>query len=316
MRLTCPAMNDSKELRKCQWKKQIEQYIHSPEMEFLLGLFGYEHKKGDLESQLRNLLEFTSLNWDFRKASGSGERWTIEDRSEFVMEHAAKIIEAVNGLGMIHERDITGEFDYIIPLGGARKATYERIEEAYNIFKEQKKKCNVVTLAAMRPLAEIEIPFVEPYLEGAEAGINTEYDVACAAVEVLFHVKDGTVVGENREGGHNLEWKWKTYAGTGLGVLSAPSTCPEKRRANSSDTFVFFLEKYNVPVGSKILFTTSSIYINYQLPSFMNLAIEYGLEISFSGSGEPGRINPVISNYLQELKGSIDAICNSLNIFI
>jgi len=310
--LKCPKGNFPKEKRISQWKEQIKKYISNPYLVDLLALFGYKHKGEDLEEQLKNLSDFVNANWDFRKMSGSGERWTIEDRNQFVLENEPKIIEAADQLGMIHHKENLGEFDYIISLGGARAATYERIEEAFAVWENQGKEGSVIALVGMRPLGEIEVPYVESFMEEVEAGTTTEYDVACSAMEKLFSVKDGIITGENKEANPNSRWQWRTYQGAKLAVLCAPSSCPEKRRANSRDTFVYFLNKYSVPSGSRILFVTSSIYINYQLSAFIDLAVEYGFEIVFCGAGEPGRRNPVVSNYLQEIKGSIDAICNSL----
>ena len=60
-------------------------------------------------------------------------------------------------------------------------------------------------------------------------------------------------------------------------ILSAPSSNPEKR-ANSMDTFKFFMERYKVEPGARILLVTSCIYVPFQLMKFTELALAKGMK--------------------------------------
>ena len=132
-------------------------------------------------------------------------------------------------------------------------------------------------------------------------------------MKTVFDLRNGVDESSIDMNEPNSSWCIRHF--DGASIVAAPSSAPSKRRANTADTFEFFIDKFHVPEGSVIHFTTSSIYINYQLASLMPIAIKYNLELLFSGSGELGTdCNSVTSNYLQEIKGSIDAICRSMHI--
>lgn len=46
--------------------------------------------------------------------------------------------------------------------------------------------------------------------------------------------------------------------------LSGPFSEPDKRRANSSDAYKFFIQKKKDKAGTKLLLVTSQIYVPYQ----------------------------------------------------
>ena len=70
-----------------------------------------------------------------------------------------------------------------------------------------------------------------------------------------------------------------------------------------------FLDHFNIADGKKLLLVTSCIYVPFQYLKFMGLAINGGFDVDCIGSDvvDSGSLSKP-SNYLQEIKGTIDAI--------
>ena len=101
----------------------------------------------------------------------------------------------------------------------------------------------------------------------------------------------------------------RKYAGGTIAALAAPSSEPEKRRANTLDTFIYFLDQFRPSEGSKIILTTNSIYVPFQLMKLMDIALEKDLLIDCVGVRAKEHVPPgKHSMYLQEIKAGLDAI--------
>ena len=100
-------------------------------------------------------------------------------------------------------------------------------------------------------------------------------------------------------------------------VLAAPSSDPA-RRANSLDTFKYFLKRFSINSDDTILLTTSCIYVPFQLLKFMELAIETGAVVDCIGVNtsisQSSFVKPI--HYLQEIKSTINAIYTLSNIYL
>lgn len=311
--LICPPCDNNKQSRIDIWKQTIESFISDPALQMLLTLFDFRPRGGSLEQRLENLREFADLHWDYRRKSGGQERWETSDRDQIVMANAPLIIECARKLGMIDPCTTKRNCDYIMVLGGARSANLNRMQMAQCIQKSLGQKVPVVALTAKRPLGEIEIPHVISYVKDAVAGKTTEYDVISKALEIVFSMEMESEESSRETENKYAAWSIRRYDGGA--VVCAPSSEPEKRRANTVDTLRFFLQRFSVMPGSVLHFATNPIYINYQTAALMPIAFEYNLELLFSGTGSAAKNrSPVVSNYLQEVKSSIDAICRSIGI--
>jgi hypothetical protein len=98
-----------------------------------------------------------------------------------------------------------------------------------------------------------------------------------------------------------------------LFIIAAPSSEPEKRRANSADTYEFFFDRVKADEGAEILIVTSQIYVPYQhLEAMRTIAVPYKINldtIGFApewGGALQGMNEP--SNYLQEIRSTIQAM--------
>ena len=90
------------------------------------------------------------------------------------------------------------------------------------------------------------------------------------------------------------------------------STCAaylQKRRANTLDTFIYFLDQFRPDEGSKIILTTNSIYVPFQLMKLVDVALEKDLMLDCVGVRAKEHVPPgKHSMYLQEIKATVDAI--------
>ena len=256
------------------------------------------------------LYNFASV-WDFRKKqSNGGERWTIFDEP-FVEENRDIIMSNVEQLGLIKKISPEFEPDYILPLGGARMSNLDRPNMAkYVMEKNDWKKKTIVALSGTRPLSEIEMPYIKTYSPSAKS----EFEAICGGLERAFGLKPlytEQIFAENNINSQACIRKYdEEYLDSCIYSIAAPSSEPDKRRANSYDTFVYFLEKFNIKEHDKLLLITSSIYVPFQLLKFMGLALECAIDVDCICADSVMKDLQLSkpSNYLQEIKSTIDAI--------
>ena len=314
LRLTCPGSEYPVKDRIEGLMNGCFEWVYSDPIKNLLSLYGGENLASALGKDrihdIEMLHEFVKI-WDFR---GGKERWTVEDE-EFVLDNQDYIMTQAERLGLVDVVVPQIEPDYILPLGGARKSNIVRPKMARKVIDLYNyKDKTIVALSGTRPIADAERPYVNEYAPNA----MTEYDAISVGLEKAFDVVDYT---EETEENDNINLcsavrKYKdTYVGSSIFSLAAPSS-DSNRRANSYDTFKFFLKYFNGCKGKKLLLVTSCIYVPFQYLKFMRLSIEGGFEVDCIGSDvvdSAGMSKP--SNYLQETKSTIDAIyglCNEL----
>ena len=169
---------------------------------------------------------------------------------------------------------------------------------------------SVIALSGTRPINEVERPFLAEYAPNAV----TEYDAISSGMERVFSLRsDQYNEEEHRDSNINLSWAKRTYVDryrdNTIISLAAPSSDPG-RRANSRDTFEFYLDRFKIHQGAKLLLVTSCIYVPFQLLRFMDLAIEKGFYVDCVGinNNKKGFAFSNIANYCQETKASINAI--------
>lgn len=307
-RIICPDSALSKEERVDQLFEEIREWIYSDALKKLISIFDdndLEKKIGDdLKSDIEKIHDFAGI-WDFRKGK---ERWLIEDES-FVKDNEKTIQEAAHSLGLKDIVTTDKEADYILPLGGARSSNHVRPLMSKKVIDDNgwsgKK---IMALSGTRPISDIERPYIEKYAPDAV----TEFDAINRGLELSYGLQ---AYSEKRHDDDNINTCSavrhydKKYKDCDIYSLAAPSSEPDKRRANSIDTFNFLLDEFHISKYDKLLLITSCIYVPFQSLRFMDLAIENGFEVDCLGSDildnfslrKPG-------NYLQEIKSTVDAI--------
>jgi len=300
---------------------RIEAWARSTALSQLVGEFGEKIPSDTgVESLVEWLLNF-SERWDFRrlqreaaaKDTGENARWLLSD-SNLTPEQQSLIEESAKVLGLLGVSEPREKsYDYVLVLGGARLSCLLRPRLAAEIVKARNLQPKaVLLLASARPVAESERDATDTYAPDAVS----EFDLINAGAEQSFQI-EGTFTEDRYEDPQNVNNNWTVRKYTSdkeypIISMSAPSSEPEKRRANSADTYEFFFSRFNVPCGSSLLLVTSQIYVPYQqLEAIRTLALPHEIlieTVGFSpewGGTLQGMIGP--TNYLQETRSAIQA---------
>ena len=315
----CPKTGE-KSRRVKQLFTEIEKWVSSAELKSLIEVYGGKIPSGkfSLYSYIAWLDDFANI-WDYRKKqSGGGERWTIFDDSK-ATENKELIFAVAMKLGFIKYAAPSDPPDYILPLGGARMANFARAQSARNIAdKFIQDEFSIVALTGKRPLNEIEMPYVKEY---APLAAN-EYEAMNGGLEKTFHLSDDEFLETvYKTENINLQWSRRKYTeqyrGHTIYSVAAPSSDPG-RRANSYDTFQFFMDTFKVEEGQKIILVTSNIYVPFQLLKFMPISLEKNILVECVGNSSdiPYSQFSQPSNYLQEIKATINAIKNLADLYL
>lgn len=303
--------------------EHIKNWVYSPELEKIIHAFNgcFPSTLSTLHDHAKWLLTF-SERWDYRslqkqahdKQTGENARWQISS-SDITASQKKALLAGIYPLGLIGtEMPSEKEFDYIIALGGARFSCLYRPKYVHDlIYSYGIKTKAVVLLSGMRPISDSERIATDTYAPHA----NTEYELINAGAEQTFNLSKNYKEEIYQNENPNKGWAVRTYdiisGMIPVYSVSGPSSEPEKRRANSADTYKFFLDRYNVHRGQKLLLVTSQIYVPYQqLEALRTLALPRGLYIETVGfpvewaSKMQGMMEP--ANYLQEIRSTIQAV--------
>jgi len=324
--LKCPPIEED---RVSSVYAAIETWARSSALSQLINSFGSKvPDKLDVETLVTWLLNF-SKQWDFRRLQqeavakdiGESARWLLNDSDltplqQDLIEKSAKIL----GLIGISE-PIEQFYDYVLVLGGARLSCLLRPRLAAKLIKERHIQPKaIILLASSRPVAHSERDATDVYAPNA---IN-EFDLINAGAEMSFQIKDFTEESCDDPINVNRSWAIRRYnvmmKFPPIVSISSPSSEPDKRRANSADTYEFFFSKFNVTHGSSLLLVTSQIYVPYQqLEAIRTLALPHDVIVetvgfpSVWGGKLQGLAGP--SNYLQEIRSTIQSAHCFLKLF-
>ena len=279
------------------WYEQIKNFLTNDRLLALMKRFDFSpDTKLPVTQLITEVKDFAEKNWSFRRRGV--ERVSVTDKDQKVLECTELIIDTAKELGLIKtEEKEAKKYDYIFPLGGFRAATYDRINWARKYYGKGK----IVALTGHRVIQDIEIPFLG-YVSEKEREHCNEYMTACYGIESVFGCD---TYKENVESGSGSPGLLREYQDN-LYVLCAPT--PEgKLRANTLDTLEYWRKLFCSVSYTSILCITSPIYTSYQMAALAGFVIENDLMIDFEGCGECEQKNSVITNYLQEIKGTIDA---------
>lgn len=307
-------------MEKQKIKDDIDRWMGSKELlEIVLAFAGRMPSNISLEEKAEWLVHFSD-RWDYRKKQKvqnvkckEHARWEIKNTD--ITEEQKRIVEKnIAALGLIGiERPCENYFDYIIALGGARFSCLYRPQYVDYLLKEGGVCAkNIILLSGMREILESEREMTDTYAPEA----RTEYDLINAGAERVFQL-DGEYIEERYHNKNsNLNWATRKYEyldNQSLFSFSGPSSEPKTRRANSSDTFQFFVEKMDVKTNSKLLLVTSQIYVPYQqMEAIRTLAVPYGVYVETVGfpTEWSGKLQGMMEsvNYLQEIRSTLQAI--------
>lgn len=317
--LQCPPIGED---RVSLVYERIDSWARSNALSRLVKEFGSDIPSAlDTKALIEWLLDF-SERWDFRKMqreaatkdTGEAARWLLDD-SKVTPEQKDTIEESAKALGLIGVNEpIEDSYDYVLILGGARLSCLLRPKLAAYIVQDKRMEPKaVVALGSARPVSDSERDATDSYAQGAA----TEYDLINKGCEAFFKLEtDYTEDHFDSPDNPNSSWKIRNYkvaeASYPLVSMSAPSLEPDKRRANSADTYVFCFSKLNIEPGASLLLVTSEIYVPFQqLEAVRTLALPRGIRVetvgfpaSWGGTVQ-GMSGP--TNYLQEIRSAIQS---------
>jgi hypothetical protein len=315
-------------------RAQIHAWITSTPFIDLLELFE-EHivLQVGLDETLRRLEAFSD-RWDFRRIArengaatddkmrrGTGSARWLSATTGLSKEMEARILQDAKGLGLVNAQDPDQPmYDCILVLGGARLSCNLRPHRAAEVIRNGVRADTVALLGAARPVADSERDATDTYAPGAV----DEFDLIVAGGRRAFGGDETlpTLPSEEERyddpNNRNLSWLIRRsttlFGGRPLRIvaISAPSSEPLRRRANSADTILFFLDREKVLPESRLLLITSQIYVPYvQLEALRTVALPRRMlveTIGFPGDRMPelqGLSNA--NHYLQEIRSAIQA---------
>lgn len=275
-------------------------------------------------------LEVFSSRWDFRRkarangraadddshASEGAARWLMTE-AETDPGAARRILEYSRQLGLVDaQRPSRSAYDCIAVLGGARLSCKLRPELAADVIRSGVKTTLVALLGAARPIPDSERDATDTYAPGA----TDEFGLLLAGGEGPLGFSGHTYVEDQSDDltNANLSWVSRRYKGSVGGhpvsvlALSAPSSDPGKRRANSADTLQFMIAQAGFAPSAAILLVTSQIYVPYvQLEAIRVVTMPH--KILVETIGVPSVSMPQLqglatpNNYLQEVRSTIQA---------
>lgn len=308
----------------------IQKWAESPELAQLVRCFGEQIPKNLNLKELVEWLLMFSDNWDYRRLQqeaaakdiGEGARWLLNS-SHLAQDQLSQIEKSAEILGLLGVSEPANDtYDYVLVLGGARLSCLLRPRLAFELIADKKIKTNhIFLLASSRPVSDSERDATNTYAPEA----ITEFDLINVGTEVAFNLsKDFSEKRHDDPDSINRSWIIREYEKTlshpPIVSISAPSSDPEKRRANSADTYEFFFSKFNVPHGSSLLLVTSQIYVPYQqLEAIRTLALPHKVTVETVGfppvwGGElQGMVGP--TNYLQEIRSTIQSMKRFIDSF-
>ena len=298
-------VNNSKKERIIKLFNSIKEWLYSKDFIYLLSLYGGNiDKNKDFEENLLYIVEFVK-RWDFRiKLKGNNERWNIPKNIEIKGKQKQKALEAIRNLNMIDSSIPSTIPDYILVLGGDRKANYNRTLLAKETIDNLNiKNAKIVALTTLRPISEEEKD--ESYVDK----IKYEYDDINIDFEKFLNTKEyEEKIKDNPNVYLNTCYRLykEEYNNNKVYSLAAPSSDPT-RRANSKDTFDYFFESFNIEENTSILLITSQTYYNYQFLRFADIAIDNNYNLECIGSSMNVE-NFNLNTYLQDIKSALDSI--------
>lgn len=118
-------------------------------------------------------------------------------------------------------------------------------------------------------------------------------DAVDAGIRIGFGLTGPIMREASDGGGTHRSWEVRTYRPAGgpeIHVLAAPSTDPEKRRANTPDTYEFWARRVKLRATDRILVVTSPMYVPFlHSDAIRILGLRHGCGIDTIGF-DPARV--------------------------
>jgi hypothetical protein len=310
-------------------KTNIIGWIDSKIFQETIQAFGWKDRPDqDLKKRIDNLVALSD-EWDFRNktakiesvgASRESTRWTTHAQllSSRQIKLAGKVAKEFKL--SCASTPSSDEYQAILVLGGARLSCLLRTKWAKEILSNKTSAQDTVLLGSERKVTDSERDATNTYAPEAK----TEFDLFIAAAHTVFEINLESYKQHRHEDiNPNLSWKINNYHSheqRNILIMSAPSSDPNNRRANSVDTYKFYINHYKLKPHARLLFVTSPIYVPYQqLEAIRVLTIPLGIQVETIGfppgwsADLQGMQGP--QHYLQEMRSFLQSAQRFLTSF-
>jgi hypothetical protein len=294
----------------------ISCWIHSPALEDLLRVFGSEDlaAESDLGIVLEKVSEFSATHWDFR----NGRERNLVEAEIFDSATETQVIESADSLGLVRSTIPRHEkYDYVLILGGLVRACILRPRYTASLIANGLQTDNITAIGAFRPLQGDETLLAQA---AGLLGVTNEIEAMDLGVRNAFELT-GVIeeIGESFAEASNRSWRVRTYRDSSdraVHTVAAPSSDPERRRANTGDTYIFWAENLvHLNARHRILLVTSEIYVPFQgVEAIRLLSLPYGCGVETIGLDTSNILDSRVrqtfgaAQYLQEINSAIRAI--------
>ncbi len=263
----------------------IEDWIYRPALRELVEAFGGTWPEGDLEHVVAELAEWSKI-WDYRSGKS---RLIFHDNPAKDDPHAELTYRAAEELGLLNPTPPSkNEYDYMLILGGLATGVEPRVKYAAQLVEDGLKiRIQIAGLGSYRPLHQKELPISHKYAPDG----RYEIDHLVAMMAAFFAdqrespdlrtEEPGTTATTWEMNGPDLEASVAAYA--------AASSQPNKRSANTADTYELFVKSTAPEDRSKALLITSAIYAPYQHLDAAKIFGPKGVTVETVGAADPRR---------------------------
>lgn len=256
------------------------------------------------------LEKFAAEHWDFR----AGRERNLADNVSLTPVHEALILSLAPALGLAGiNRPRQSRYDTILMTGGMIRAGIVKPRFVAELIDSGVAADRIVFLGGFRPFAGDELELAGIF------GItgDNEFAAMVAGVELAFGPLGEPAVEEFV--GESAAASWREYSWATpqarLIVLAAPSSDPHVRRANSVDTYRFWVEHRRAESERSVLVVTTPIYVPYQGAGAVEiLGLDYGLAVETVGTSATASDLGEYSqkflprHHLQEIRSAIGAM--------
>lgn len=294
-----------------QFRDEVRTWALSPPVQALADACGWTIDEGAPPAEAVAALARRTEAWDFRQQK---ERDQIAD-GEVVIDgrriERELVLDAATALGLVRGMPIgVDEVDHVLVLSGLVRACVNRCRLAAELLEGAVRAQRVTVLGAERELstgerqlaAELDLP-----------SVTSEAAVLRAVAEKAFSL------GQPRlEDRHDdtpwASWIWTSWptssAGVPIDLVVAPSSQPDRHRANTADQLAFWHGRTPVRRLERVLVITSQIYVPYQyLETIRSIGRQRRCTIAIAGVDAERAALPMRDfgprDYLQEIRSAL-----------
>lgn len=256
-----------------------------------------------------------SADWDFRGRDGGKERHLMQTAPAEVNGRVIAedlIAGAAQALDLVTAAPVPAEsFTYLAVLSGQVNACVNRTTLAASLLRDGLTADSTVVLSAHRELTGKE---PDQARDRGFGDLFDEADAVISATRQAFGLDEPEQSQESRprpsqwdDGlwGASARYRWKQAE-----VVIAPSSEPDRRRANTADQLHYWAELAGLGRNDRVLLVTTQIYVPFQqLAALRLLGLERGCGVYCCGVDATTTTLPLRQfggrEYLQEIRSAL-----------